>query len=56
MSLFESFIKDIIFSMFFGRSEFIEVNSVEFDFSKESKNDEIDSEFSSYNEIFLNDY
>jgi len=48
-SLFESLIKDIIFEMFEGRSELIELNSVEFDFNKESKKDEIDSEFCSYN-------
>ena len=42
--------------MFLGRSEFIEINSFEFDFNKVSKKDEIDSEFSSYNKIFLINY
>ena len=50
--LFASFMKEIIFSMFFGRSEFIEDKSFEFDCNKDSKKDEIDSEFSSY-EYFL---
>ena len=39
--------------MFFGRSGFIEVNSVLFVFNKEFKNDDIESEFDSYNYIII---
>ena len=40
---------EIIFSILFGSSEFIEVNSVLLFFNKESKYDVIESKFASYN-------
>ena len=47
---------EIIFSIFFGSSEFIEVNSVLLFFNKESKYDVIESKFASYNfnQYFIN--